>query len=86
MVILLSGKTIQPENLPLEFRQQQSAKFDALSSGIFNLPDEGINLEQMEMHMISQALNKSQGNRSKAARLLGISRDTLLYRIKKYAL
>ena len=29
---------------------------------------------------------KSQGNRSKAARLLGISRDTLLYRIKKYAL
>ena len=85
MVILLSGKTILPENLPLEFRQQ-AARPTTPFSGIFTLPDEGINLEQMEMQMITQALNKTQGNRSKAARLLGISRDTLLYRIKKYAL
>jgi DNA-binding NtrC family response regulator len=86
MVILLSGTNIQPENLPPEFRQARSHKSNILTGGIFTLPDEGINLEQMEMQMISQALTKSQGNRSKAARLLGISRDTLLYRIKKHAL
>jgi len=86
MVILLSGKNIQPENLPPEFRQPAPVETSVFSGGYFTLPEEGINLEQMEMYMISQALSKSKGNRSRAARLLGISRDTLLYRIKKYAL
>jgi transcriptional regulator with GAF, ATPase, and Fis domain len=36
--------------------------------------------------MIHQALRKTYGNRSKAARLLGLTRDTLLYRMKKYAI
>jgi DNA-binding NtrC family response regulator len=36
--------------------------------------------------MIKQALDRTQGNRSRAARLLGLTRDTLLYRIKKYTL
>ena len=35
--------------------------------------------------MIRQALVAARGNRSRAARLLGLTRDTLLYRIKKYA-
>lgn len=89
MVILLSDKSIQPENLPHEFKQDYAASTNvpsALVNTVFTLPDEGINLEQMEMHMIRQALTKTNGNRSKAARLLGISRDTLLYRIKKHAL
>jgi DNA-binding NtrC family response regulator len=86
MVILLSGKQIQPDNLPMEFHQQASASQPEKANGIFTLPDEGINLEHMEINIIRQALAKTQGNRSRAARLLGISRDTLLYRIKKYAL
>ena len=36
--------------------------------------------------MIHQALARTKGNRSKSARLLGISRDTLLYRIQKHGL
>ena len=36
--------------------------------------------------MIRQALDRTHGNRSRAAKLLGLTRDTLLYRIKKYAL
>jgi DNA-binding NtrC family response regulator len=86
MVILLSGKNIQPENLPMEFRQSASASQCEIADSIFTLPDEGINLERVEKNIIRQALAKSQGNRSRAARLLGISRDTLLYRIKKYTL
>jgi DNA-binding NtrC family response regulator len=86
MVILLSGKQIQPDNLPTEFRQKASPPQPENATGIFTLPDEGINLEHMEMNIIRQALMKTQGNRSRAARLLGVSRDTLLYRIKKYAL
>jgi DNA-binding NtrC family response regulator len=86
MVILLSGKQIQPDNLPMEFHPQASASQPEKANSIFTLPDEGINLEHMEINIIRQALAKTQGNRSRAARLLGISRDTLLYRIKKYAL
>jgi DNA-binding NtrC family response regulator len=52
----------------------------------FTLPDEGIRLEELEQAMIKQALDRTQGNRSRAARLLGLTRDTLLYRIKKYTL
>ncbi len=36
--------------------------------------------------MIRQAIAMTGGNRSKAARLLGVSRDTLLYRIQKHAI
>jgi len=50
------------------------------------LPDRGLSLDDLEADLIRQALKKALGNRSKAARLLGLSRDTLLYRIKKYAI
>ena len=39
-----------------------------------------------ETQLIHRALNESQGNRSQAARLLGISRRALLYKLKRYAL
>lgn len=83
MLILLAGKEIQRENLPSEFRTVASAK---AAEGSFQLPEAGLNLDALERDMISQALGKTQGNRSRAARLLGLTRDTLLYRLKKYAL
>jgi DNA-binding NtrC family response regulator len=43
-------------------------------------------LDDFEANMIYQALDRTNGNRSKSARLLGISRDTLLYRIQKHGL
>ena len=82
MVVLLSGRTIEIENLPQDITRAQAAP----SSEIFTLPDSGIRLEELEQEMIRQALDRTHGNRSRAARLLGLSRDTLLYRIKKYEL
>ena len=55
-------------------------------AGSFALPDNGLCLEELEQSLIRQALDKTHGNRSHAARLLGLSRDTLLYRLKKYAI
>jgi transcriptional regulator with PAS, ATPase and Fis domain len=81
MVVLFNGRRIDTENLPAEIRQQAPA-----SASEFALPDGGIRLDELERHMIRQALDKTRGNRSRAARLLGLTRDTLLYRIKKYAL
>ena len=50
------------------------------------LPDDGIVLEDLERHLIVSALQQADNNKSKAARLLGLTRDTLRYRLKKYKL
>lgn len=76
------GENITPENLPGEIQ----ANIKTSSSNSFCLPDDGIVLEKIEADFIDQAMNKSHGNQSKAARLLGLSRSALLYRMKKYVL
>ncbi len=49
----------------------------------FQLPPEGISLEEVEMSFVRQALELSGGNQTRAAELLGITRDQLRYRMKK---
>lgn len=50
---------------------------------MFRLPVEGIALEDVEMSLVRQAITLSGGNQTRAAELLGISRDQLRYRLKK---
>jgi DNA-binding NtrC family response regulator len=50
------------------------------------MPDEGIGLEEVERELIKRALSRFQGNVSRAARYLRVSRQTLIYRIKKHKL
>jgi len=45
-----------------------------------------LNLENVERTLVLQALEKSSWNVTRAARLLGLTRDTLRYRIEKYGL
>ena len=82
MSILLAGRTIEVENLPAEIKNVQKA----VQNSIVSLPESGLSLEDLEIELIQQALDKASGNRSRAARLLGLTRDTLLYRMKKYTL
>lgn len=49
----------------------------------FRLPSSGLSLEEVEMSLVQQAIEQSGGNQTKAAELLGISRDQLRYRLKK---
>ena len=49
----------------------------------FRLPLEGLSLEEVEMELVRQAIERSSGNQTRAAELLGISRDQLRYRLKK---
>jgi len=81
MAVLNPGKELQIEDLPTEMMPEVAA-----SQQLFILPPTGIKLAQIELNLIEQALEMSAGNRSRAARLLGISRDTLLYRMQKYSL
>ncbi|WP_428624824.1 sigma 54-interacting transcriptional regulator [Sedimenticola sp.] len=83
MVILMPGAIVQPADMPPEMRRDVAI---AKQSGLFSLPENGIDLFELEGDIIRQALSMSGGNRSKAARLLGLTRDTLLYRIQKHAI
>jgi two-component system, NtrC family, response regulator AtoC len=49
----------------------------------FVLPPEGISLDEAELAFVRQAIERSGGNQTRAAELLGISRDQLRYRLKK---
>jgi DNA-binding NtrC family response regulator len=52
-------------------------------SAQFVLPSEGISLDEAELSFVQQAIDRSGGNQTRAAELLGISRDQLRYRLKK---
>jgi DNA-binding NtrC family response regulator len=82
MVILFSGGDVGPDNLPWEIRRGEAAEGEPS----FRLPASGINLNALEAEVIRQALALAGGNKSRAARLLGLTRDTLLYRIQKYVI
>ncbi len=79
LAIFLPGREVGPDNLPLELRPHGSA-------ASFALPADGLDLAAVERDLIRQALKRTGGNQTRAARLLGLSRDTLIYRMKKYAL
>ena len=52
----------------------------------FLLPAEGVNLDEVERQLLVQALERSGGNQTHAAHLLGINRDQVRYRIEKFGL
>jgi DNA-binding NtrC family response regulator len=52
----------------------------------FRLPPEGVNLEDVERQLLSQALQRAGGNQTHAGQLLGINRDQVRYRIEKFGL
>jgi transcriptional regulator with PAS, ATPase and Fis domain len=49
-------------------------------------PEEGLSLVENERMLVAQALEKTGGNQTQAARLLRITRDTLRYKMKKFNL
>jgi DNA-binding NtrC family response regulator len=82
MVLLASNGHITMELVPKEvIKGAFSSKKD-----IFILPNGGISLEEVEKSFVRQALEMSRGNQTHAAKLLGISRHALIYRIEKFNL
>ena len=54
--------------------------------GGFQLPPGGVVLEHLEKDLVRQALERSGGNQTRAARMLGLNRDQIRYRIEKFGL
>ena len=74
---LAKGSVLAPSDIHLDVRPTKAAN----GPGGF-LPD-GMTLEQWEDEMVQEALRRANGNKSQAARLLGLSRNALRYRLSK---
>ena len=79
-LLLGEGELIVPADLPASLRSGAGGPKRATD---LEIPDSGIDLEAVERSLILKALDKAGGNVTRAARLLGLSRRTLQYRIEK---
>ncbi len=88
VVLRQNPERITVADLPWEITAPVEAGVTATGSATAsaNLPDGGIDFSSVEKSLLEQALRKAGGNRSRAARLLGMSRQTLLYRLKKFGI
>ena len=86
-VILMEGDVLEAEDLELTVAAPRpTAGATATAATGFALPAEGIVIEDVERDLVKQALARTSGNKSQAARLLGLTRATLRYRIEKMGL
>jgi DNA-binding NtrC family response regulator len=83
-IILEEGERITTRYLPAAVVAESAA--DIVVPSRFTLPPSGVSLEGVEEDLVRQAMRLSEGNQSKAARLLNISRDALRYKLKKLSL
>jgi len=81
-LVVSEGGEIKPEHLPDWLKPDMARR--AISA--LALPEDGIELETLERDLIVQALERTQGNQTRAAHLLGISRPTLIYRMEKHGI
>ena len=84
IVILSHGDEIGVDDLPAEVRT--GACGPARSSSEFTLPEEGIDLEEVELDLLRQALDRSGGSVPKAAKLVGLTTKTLEARMQRLGL
>ncbi|HUG92988.1 MAG TPA: sigma-54 dependent transcriptional regulator [Planctomycetaceae bacterium] len=78
-MLLVDGDRLGVEHFPIAVARRGPA-------GPFELPADGISLEAVERELVLQALNRSGGNHTRAAALLGLNRDQIRYRIEKFGL
>ncbi len=81
-VLLTTGDAIDAGDIALGRADRKGAK----GKHAVALPKEGCKLSEIEESLLVQALERTQGNQTKAAKLLGITRDQLRYKVEKYGI
>jgi two-component system NtrC family response regulator len=82
LVLLAEDGRPNVEDLPSEMRRASAG-----GEGCpFDFPADGVVWEQVERGMMRQALERAQGNRAAAARLMGLTYKAFLYRLEKYGM
>jgi len=80
-VILLRGDYLDEESLPIPIKKWAQQESGDITAGMEGLPS---SLEEAEKLVILKTLDEVDGNKSEAARRLGITRKTLLSKLNKY--
>jgi len=78
--IMASGNTILPSDLPPALQHAESKKSEETGSVLVG------DMETIQRRAILEALEKTDGNKTRAAELLGISRRNLIYKLRDYGL
>jgi DNA-binding NtrC family response regulator len=80
-ILLCENNTITAEDLPPEMSHTSKP---ASAADLFKLPAEGVNFEEVERSLIMQAMERTDNNITKSAKLLGLTFRTLQYRLEKF--
>lgn len=82
IVVLSRGSEVSLADLP-DFLRREKTGVGALQ---LDLPPEGISLDLLEKELIERALERFEGNQTRAAQYLDLTRKTLVYRMEKHGL
>lgn len=83
-LVMAAGDTLREDDIRLDHAPRRGSASAGLNGDGF-LP-EGVTLDQHEQQLIREALRRTGGNKSQAARLLGLSRNALRYRLAQMGL
>ena len=90
LIVLVGKGVVEIEHLPPEIRQSQleatPVAMDATPAAPPSPTTQPRSLAEMEREQIEHALSQTDGNQSRAARLLDISREQMRYRMRKYGI
>ncbi|MGB5014492.1 MAG: sigma-54 dependent transcriptional regulator [Pyrinomonadaceae bacterium] len=82
-ILLCENDTITIDDLPPEMTGARGTS-GVSSNDLFKLPAEGVNFEEVERSLIMQAMDRTDNNITKSAKLLGLTFRTLQYRLEKF--
>jgi DNA-binding NtrC family response regulator len=82
-VAFADGATIDVRDIRLDLSPRLASSDSGAIAGAVPFPPEGLTLEQYEDEIIREALRRAGGNKSQAARRLGLSRNALRYRLSR---
>ena len=81
LTIFHRKRTLSLPHIPSRYKKYQ---INTIAPLYFELPEFGCDLLKVELSLLCQALENAEGNINRAANLLGLTRHTLYYRIKKF--
>jgi DNA-binding NtrC family response regulator len=83
-VVMSEGGRIDLPHLALSARAERQLAADPSAGGVIRVPSAGRSLKSVEAELVRMTLRLTKGNKSAAARVLGISRPTLHRKLEEY--
>jgi two-component system, NtrC family, response regulator AtoC len=83
-VLLAESEDLQPSDFETAHTLRNAV--ESGGSRAIELPEQGLDIEEVEKKLVILALERTRGNQTRAAALLGLHRDQIRYRIEKFGL